>query len=357
MPTTFKNPITNPDRRLGVTAFDEAMPVRSWPDQSAVEKETVIRAIYRQVLGNAYVMESERPQTLESQFCQGDISVVDFIRGVACSDLYRTRFFENGPRNRFIELNFKHFLGRAPESQAEVAAHSRILDEDGYESEISAYLDSAEYADVFGPDTVPYYRGYKTRTGQKLVGFTHMFPLLRGASSSDKQVTFNNPARLNRAIFSGQASPVVSPSGAIARRDTSPAGASWIQAIYATTSKPTSTAQSAPTSGYEGMDEPELRAKEKEQQALIEQLQKQLDGMQSLSSMGAAILRKGQVASAAEVDPYAQRSQDNGRTPSLTDKIKAQKEKIDQLRGELMTARSLSTIAEAKLNKWRQRSY
>lgn len=186
MPSTFVNPVVNPDMRLGVAAFDETSPIRHWPSSSADETSAVIRAIYKQILGNAYVMESERQQTPESRFRQGELSVVEFIREVAKSDLYRSRFFENGSRNRLIELNFKHFLGRAPESVAEIAAHSAILDSAGYEADIDSYLDSDEYHQAFGADTVPYYRGYKTGTGTRLVGFTHIFPLLRGASSSDK---------------------------------------------------------------------------------------------------------------------------------------------------------------------------
>jgi phycoerythrin-associated linker protein len=58
------------------------------------ELQTVIRAAYRQVLGNAYVMESERLTSAESQLCARSISVRDFVRAVAKSEMYRARFFE-----------------------------------------------------------------------------------------------------------------------------------------------------------------------------------------------------------------------------------------------------------------------
>jgi phycoerythrin-associated linker protein len=341
MPSTFVNPVVNPDMTLGVAARDETAPIRHWPLGSVDETDTVIRAVYKQVLGNAYVMESERQQAPESRFRQGQISVVEFIRQIAKSDLYRSRFFENGPRNRFIELNFKHFLGRAPESVAEVAAHSKLLDQAGYEAEIDAYLDSDEYTQAFGSDTVPYFRGYKTEAGRKLVGFTHMFPLLRGESSSDKNITHNNPARLNRTLFSGQASSVISPSGASSRQGSGgPLNTGDLfRSLFARSADsqvPSFESASSAASAPAPTVDPSVQGSQ------AEQLQKQIDELRSLSNMGAYILSKGQQPSAAEAQSGA-----------LTQQAKT----IEQLQGELMLARSQASIAEYKLNKWQQRFY
>jgi hypothetical protein len=73
-----------------------------------------MNSLYKQVLGNAYVMDSERQIISESQFKLGEISVREFIRRLAKSDLYRSRFFESCARYRYIELTFRHLLGRAP---------------------------------------------------------------------------------------------------------------------------------------------------------------------------------------------------------------------------------------------------
>ena len=62
-----------------------------WPTSSAEDAQVVIRAVYKQVLGNPHVMESERLAAAESQLCNGDISVRDFVRAVAKSDFYRAR--------------------------------------------------------------------------------------------------------------------------------------------------------------------------------------------------------------------------------------------------------------------------
>lgn len=174
-----------PASRVGIGLFDETPPLELIPGRSEEEVETVIRAVYRQILGNAYVMESERASVPESQFKRGAFSVRDFVRAIAKSDLYRSRFFDTCPRYRFIELNFKHFLGRTPDGLEQMRAHSTILDNEGFEAEIDSYLDSDEYQNAYGENIVPYYRGYKTEPGRNMVGFTHLFSLLRGASSSD----------------------------------------------------------------------------------------------------------------------------------------------------------------------------
>ncbi|NER30416.1 MAG: phycobilisome Linker polypeptide, partial [Symploca sp. SIO1C4] len=182
-------------------ACEDTVPFELLPGRSEEEIETIIRIIYRQVLGNAYVMESERLVVPESQLKQGEISVREFVRQLAKSELYRSRFFDNCPRYRATELNFKHLLGRAPDDYSEMKYHSSILDTKGYEADIDSYLDSDEYQDAFGDNIVPFYRGYKTQTGKKLLGFTNMFKLLPSMSSSDKDLVSGNYPRLNKPII------------------------------------------------------------------------------------------------------------------------------------------------------------
>jgi len=366
MPRAFINPVVNPDRQLGVNVFEETSPIQRYPVSSATdsadELEIVIRAIYKQVLGNAYVMESERQQIPESQFRCGELSVMEFIRQIAHSDLYRTRFFENGPRNRFIELNFKHFLGRAPVSQSEIARHSSILDDGGYEAEIDFCIDSDEYLQAFGTDIVPYYRGYKTEGSSSLVGFTHMFTLLRGASSSDKHITANNPARLPKQLFSNKASSVISPTGA-ANRQGRTAGMStdeWIRSVLQRSASSGKVAAQQPNESLgrnatRGLNNSELAVKERAQTKQIEQLEAQLANLRSLSNMGAAMLRKGQRPQPLTVDE--RQPIPSSALSELETQVIDQSERIETLRGELMSARSLATIAEFKLNKWRSRSF
>ncbi len=206
--------VFGPASQLGVGLFEDTEPVELLPGRSSEEVETVIRAVYRQVLGNAYVMESERLSVPESKLKEGEITVREFVRQVGRSDLYRSRFFDTCPRYRAVELNFKHFLGRAPDGYDDMKLHSKILDEKSFEADIDSYIDSDEYSSAYGENIVPYYRGYKTQTGKKMVGFTHMFQLLRGASSSDLKGSLagKSPA-LNKYVIQETPLAVVPPSG------------------------------------------------------------------------------------------------------------------------------------------------
>ncbi len=209
--------VFGPASTLGVSLFEETAPVERTANSSSEDLENIIRAVYRQVLGNAYVMESERATVPESQFKLGELSVREFVRAVAKSDVYKSRFFDTCPRYRFIELNFKHLLGRTPEGLEETRGHSTILDTEGFDAEIDSYLDSDEYQTAFGEEIVPYIRGYKTSAGISMVEFTHMFAMVRGASSSDfKGSLAGKSSVLNQYVIQGTPIPVVAPSAGTA---------------------------------------------------------------------------------------------------------------------------------------------
>lgn len=200
--------------RLGVSLFEETPPIEWVPGLSADDREDIINAVYRQVLGNAYVMESERLTVAESQFKLGEYSVREFVRAVAKSELYRTRFFESCPRYRYTELNFRHLLGRAPNDYDDMKFHSNVLDAEGFEADIDTYIDSDEYQNTFGENIVPYIRGYKSEASESMVEFTHMFELVRGASSSSlKGSTSGTSPRLNSLVINAIPTAVKAPSG------------------------------------------------------------------------------------------------------------------------------------------------
>ncbi|MEH2453633.1 phycobilisome rod-core linker polypeptide [Nostoc sp.] len=155
------------------------------PNTSESELQILIRAVYKQVLGNAHLLESERLATIESQLRDRNISVREFVNSVAKSEFYQSLFFNSSSQNRFIELNFKHLLGRAPADQAEISEHVRIYNEQGYDAEIESYIDSEEYQQNFGENIVPYPRSTSSQLGIKNVTFNRTFTLLRGVASSD----------------------------------------------------------------------------------------------------------------------------------------------------------------------------
>ena len=175
-----------PASLLGVERFSQESeaPLELIPGDDDAKKEQIINAVYKQVLGNAYVMESERQLVAESQFKLGEISVREFVRMVAKSELYRGRFFDTCARYRYIELAFRHLLGRAPVDFDEMRAHAERLDSKGYDADIDSFLDSDDYQNTFGEWTVPYQRGWKTESCTTMQEFTWSFQLLRGNSSS-----------------------------------------------------------------------------------------------------------------------------------------------------------------------------
>ena len=205
--------ITSAASRLGTSAFSDAPKIELRPHATKEDIEAVIRAVYRQVLGNDYLMKSERLTSAESLLRDGDISVREFVRSVAKSELYKSKFFYNNFQTRFIELNYKHLLGRAPYDESEVVYHLDLYHEKGYEAEVDSYIDSVEYQSNFGDSVVPYYRGFATQTGQKTVGFNRMFQLYRGYANSDRSQVGGSFPRLARELAANGASSIIGPSG------------------------------------------------------------------------------------------------------------------------------------------------
>jgi len=198
--------------RLGISAFQEMERVELRPNWSETDVNAVIRSAYRQVLGNEYIMQSERLTSAESLLRQGKITVRNFVRSLAQSELYRSKFFHPNFQVRFIELNYKHLLGRAPYDEAEIAFHVDLYSAEGYEAEINSYIDSPEYQQNFGENVVPSYQDLVTTgVGQQTVGFTRLFQLYRGYANSDRAQS-QTKSRLTWDLARNLASPISLPS-------------------------------------------------------------------------------------------------------------------------------------------------
>ena len=202
--------------QLGIERFAASRNKESWAQASVDERNTVIRAAYQQVFGNQYVMASERLDGLESLYRNGNLSVREFVRQLAKSNLYRSRFFNNCNAYRFIELNFKHLLGRAPQNKQEMLEHFTTLQEQGYDAEIDSYIDSAEYQERFGHDTVPYLHGWDYSKGQEGLQFSWLMQLARGAAASVKGDPAGVQSKLNKVVHLNRPVAVQAPSGASA---------------------------------------------------------------------------------------------------------------------------------------------
>jgi len=197
---------------LGMQRYAANRNKENWSTGSDQDKAAIIRAVYQQVLGYQYVLESDRLEGAESLFRNGYLSVRELVRTMAKSGLYRSRFFENSNPYHFIELNHKHLLGRAPQNREEMLHHFTILQEQGYEAETDSYIDSNEYQQRFGEETVPYLHGWNYSAGQQGRQFSYLMQLARGVGASGKSDTSGGNFRLGSALHQNRAVSVVSPN-------------------------------------------------------------------------------------------------------------------------------------------------
>ncbi|HBW56367.1 MAG TPA: photosystem I reaction center subunit X, partial [Oscillatoriales bacterium UBA8482] len=127
------------------------------PGLSSTEKQDVVKAAYRQVferdITRAY---SLGVSDLESKVKNGEISTKEFIRRLGKSPLYRKNFYEPYVNSRVVELATRHFLGRGLSSPEEFSKYFAVVSKGGLSALVDAMVDSEEYSDYFGEETVPY---------------------------------------------------------------------------------------------------------------------------------------------------------------------------------------------------------
>eukprot|EP00181_Compsopogon_caeruleus_P006396 CAMPEP_0184677984 /NCGR_PEP_ID=MMETSP0312-20130426/625_1 /TAXON_ID=31354 /ORGANISM="Compsopogon coeruleus, Strain SAG 36.94" /LENGTH=302 /DNA_ID=CAMNT_0027126287 /DNA_START=69 /DNA_END=977 /DNA_ORIENTATION=- len=131
-----------------------------------LEVDRVLATAYAQVFGDAAVLvranvgaaedADAAVSNAEEMLREGMISVRGFISMLCRSETFRRMvYLENSPHS-FIDTMCRRLLGRAPLNQEEVARHLLILSEEGFEAEVDSYIESQEYIDAFGEDTVPF---------------------------------------------------------------------------------------------------------------------------------------------------------------------------------------------------------
>ena len=145
----------------------------------------IIKQAYKQVFGNKHMMELDKNPSIEALFMNGDLSVQGLVTAMAQSDTYKKLFLEPNNPYRFVELNFKHLLGRPPHNQEELMNHVRLLQEEGYEEEICSYTYSDEYYSAFGVDRVPYNRANESMIGGRTLNYTRSNALDAGYAGYD----------------------------------------------------------------------------------------------------------------------------------------------------------------------------
>ncbi|HEY9697453.1 MAG TPA: phycobilisome rod-core linker polypeptide [Trichocoleus sp.] len=125
---------------------------------SDAELREVIWAAYRQVFSEHQILKFNRLSALESQLKNRAISVRDFVRGLAKSERFYSQVVSVNDNYRLVEICLKRLLGRAPYNQDEKIAWSIKVATLGYYGFIDALIDSEEYTNAFGDNTVPYQR-------------------------------------------------------------------------------------------------------------------------------------------------------------------------------------------------------
>nr|YP_009732118.1 phycobilisom linker polypeptide [Gracilaria spinulosa]QHS70646.1 phycobilisom linker polypeptide [Gracilaria spinulosa] len=146
----------------------------------------ILRSIYRQIFErdlNSFIIGDEF-FNLEKAFVNRQITVKQIVEKLGSSSLYAKEFYQPYPNTKVIELGTKHFLGRAPNNQAEIRYYNQILASQGLAYFISVLVNSKEYHIVFGVNTVPYRR----------------FPTLPAANFPNTEKLYNSLTKQNKSI-------------------------------------------------------------------------------------------------------------------------------------------------------------
>jgi phycobilisome rod-core linker protein len=118
--------------------------------------DDLIEAAYRQIFFYAFAVDRET--ALESQLRNGQITVRDFIRGLLLSDTFKRSFYDLNSNYRFVEQCVQRVLGRDPYNEREKIAWSIVVATKGINGFVDDLLNSDEYLENFGYNTVPYQR-------------------------------------------------------------------------------------------------------------------------------------------------------------------------------------------------------
>lgn len=179
---------------------------------SPTELGVLIEAAYRQIFFHAFA--SDREIALESQLRNGQITVRGFIRGLLLSDTFINSFYNKNSNYRFVEHCVEKVLGRRVYSEREKIAWSAVVMTKGVKGFVDELLNSPEYIEAFGENTVPYQRRRilpGRATGElpfniksprydayhrAQLGFPQFVwqATVRGYSAKDRGVTAGNPA-------------------------------------------------------------------------------------------------------------------------------------------------------------------
>lgn len=129
---------------------------------SASDRQKALAQIYAQVLERQpYDFERKEITNLEQDFLRGKVDVRHFVGELVTSDLYLDSFYHDCSNLKFMELSFKHLLGRTFYDKEEISVYTDVLTKHGVAAFFHKIFDSDEYRKAFGCHTVPYARDIK----------------------------------------------------------------------------------------------------------------------------------------------------------------------------------------------------
>jgi phycobilisome rod-core linker protein len=120
------------------------------------QMDELIWAAYYQIFHEQQMLASNRQNVLESQLRSGQITVREFIKGLATSDSFRRLNYDTNNNYRFVEMCVQRILGRKVYNEREKLAWSIVLATKGLKGFIDDLLNTPEYINNFGNNTVPY---------------------------------------------------------------------------------------------------------------------------------------------------------------------------------------------------------
>ena len=127
-----------PNLRVGSDEGSRAYSLEIADDRDNLD--TVVEAAYRQIFFHAF--KTDR----------------DFIRGLVLSDTFKRTFYGFNSNYKVVRHLCERILGRKVNGKGEELSWSIVIATKGLEGLVDVLLDSAEYLDAFGYDTVPYQR-------------------------------------------------------------------------------------------------------------------------------------------------------------------------------------------------------
>lgn len=157
VPLLTYSPSSQNQRVAAFGARDDEAIVYSTDDLfSPSDLGNLIDAAYRQIFFHAF--KWDREIVLESQLRNRQITVRDFIRGLLLSNTFIDSFYNKNSNYRFVEHCIEKVLGRRVYSEREKIAWSAVVMTKGIKGFVDELLNSDEYIENFGENTVPYHR-------------------------------------------------------------------------------------------------------------------------------------------------------------------------------------------------------